>query len=107
MLSTNDSWWSPDRSPIHRYRHIPEFFADRHIAEQIQVEFFPPYASEVNPLEELWRNMKHVEMRNLVTHDMEEIHTEFHLALGRVRQNPRLIDSFFGYARLTRRATKS
>ncbi len=34
-------------------------------------------------------------MRNLVDLDLGELHLEPHLAIGRLRQKPRLIQSFF------------
>jgi hypothetical protein len=34
-------------------------------------------------------------MRNLVTHDLEELHEQFHLALDRLRQKPHMARSFF------------
>jgi hypothetical protein len=34
-------------------------------------------------------------MRNLVCLDLEELHLELHLAVGRLRKKPRLIRSFF------------
>ena len=42
-----------------------------------------------------WQHLKHVEMRNLVCLDVEELHLELHLAVGRLRQKPRVIRSFF------------
>ena len=49
----------------------------------------------MGPVEWLWRHLKEVEMRNLACGDLEELHLELHLALGRVRQKPRLSESFF------------
>jgi hypothetical protein len=40
-------------------------------------------------------------MRNLVCRDLEELHQEFHLAVGRLRQKPHLIQSFFAQAGLS------
>jgi len=37
--------------------------------------------------------------------DLEELHMEFHLAVGRVRQKHDLIDSFFEGAKLPLRRT--
>jgi transposase len=48
----------------------------------------------------VWQHLKHVEMRNLACLDLEELHLEFHLAIGRLRQKPRLIQSFFRAAGL-------
>ena len=46
-------------------------------------------------MEWLWRHLKEVELRNLSCLDLEQLHVEFHLALGRVRQKLRLMRSFF------------
>jgi hypothetical protein len=39
-------------------------------------------------------------MRNLVCHDLEELHEQFHLAVERLRQKPRMVRSFFAQAGL-------
>ena len=39
-------------------------------------------------------------MRNLVCLDLEELHMELYLAIGRVRQKPHLVRSFFAGAGL-------
>ena len=46
-------------------------------------------------MEGLWRHLKEVEMANLTCLDLEELHQEFHLALGRIRGKPRLFPTFF------------
>jgi len=47
-----------------------------------------------------WHHLKHVEMRNLVCRDLEELHEQFHLAVGRLRHKPHLVQSFFAQAGL-------
>jgi hypothetical protein len=65
------------------------------------VEVLPGYAPDLNPWDEGgWHHLKHVQMRNLVCHDLEELHQEFHLAVGRLRQRPQLVQSFFAQAGL-------
>jgi len=39
-------------------------------------------------------------MRNLVCPDLEELHLEFHLAIGRLRKKRHLVRSFFEAAGL-------
>ena len=39
-------------------------------------------------------------MRNLVCRDLEELHEQFHLAVGRLRQKSYLVRSFFAQAGL-------
>lgn len=89
-----------DNSPIHRRREVKEFLAAG-AARSIHIEPLPPYAPELNPVEWLWGQCKEVELRNLACLDLEELHMEFHLALGRIRQKARLTNSFFAGAGLT------
>jgi transposase len=88
-----------DGSPIHRRAEVSAFVAEARGA--IVVERLPSYAPDLNPVEWLWRHLKEVELRNLSCRDLEQLHLEFHLALGRVRQKPRLMRSFFEGAELT------
>ena len=88
-----------DGSPIHRRTTVQEFVADA--GGKIWIEALPGYAPDLNPWDEGgWNHLKHVEMRNLVCLDLEELHQEFHLAVGRLRQKPHLVQSFFAQAGL-------
>ncbi len=88
-----------DGSPIHRRAEVKEFVAGTR--GKITVEALPGYAPDLNPWDEGgWHHLKDVEMRNLVCRDLEELHQEFHLAIGRLRQKPRLVQSFFAQAGL-------
>jgi hypothetical protein len=49
----------------------------------------------------LWKHLKRDEMANLTCLDLEELHEEPHVALGRVRGKHRLFPSFFEGAGLT------
>jgi len=89
-----------DGSPIHRWGAVQEFLAAGG-AKRVQVEAMPGYAPDLSPLDQgCWHHLKHVEMRNLSCMDMEELHLEIHLAIGRLRQKPHLIQSFFAAAGL-------
>jgi transposase len=88
-----------DRSPIHRRAAVAEF-VEAVGADGLALEFLPAYAPDLNPVEWVWQHLKNVEMRNLVCVDLEELHEELHLALGRVRQKPRLPPAFFAGAGL-------
>jgi transposase len=101
-------WWAQegrpllaiwDHSPIHRRHEVQDFVRDFG-AEDLDLEWLPPYAPDLNPVEWLWKHLKQVELRNRACFDLEELHMEFHLAIGRVRQRPDLIDSFFEGAQL-------
>lgn len=88
-----------DGSPIHRRAEVSEFVAETR--GEIVVERLPSYAPDLNPVEWMWRHLKEVELRNLTCLDLEQLHLEFHLAIGRIRQKPRLMWSFFEGAELT------
>jgi transposase len=88
-----------DGSPIHRRAEVQEFVADTRGA--VWLEALPGYAPDLNPWDEGgWHHLKDVEMRNLVCRDLEELHQEFDLAVGRLRQKPHLVQSFFAQAGL-------
>jgi transposase len=88
-----------DGSPIHRRAAVTEFVAGTR--GKVWLEALPGYAPDLNPWDEGgWNHLKHVEMRNLVCLDLEELHEQFHLAVGRLRQKPHLIRSFFAQAGL-------
>ena len=88
-----------DGSPIHRRAEVKEFVASTR--GQVWLEALPGYAPDLNPWDEGgWHHLKDVEMRNLVCRDLEELHQEFHLAVGRLRQKPHLVRSFFAQAGL-------
>jgi transposase len=88
-----------DGSPIHRRAEVQEFVAGTR--GKVGVEALPGYAPDLNPWDEGgWHHLKNVELRNLVCLDLEELHQEFHLAVGRLRQKPHLVQSFFAQAGL-------
>ena len=89
-----------DGSPIHRRAEVKEFLGSK-AGRGVWVERLPGYAPDLNPWDEGgWDHLKHVEMRNLVCLDLEELHLELHLAIGRLRQKPHLIRLFFKAAGL-------
>jgi transposase len=82
-----------DRSPIHRRAEVLEFLAG--VGRAIHLELLPPYAPDLNPVEWLWKHLKRVALRNRTCLDLEELHMELHLALGRARRRVALVRSFF------------
>jgi transposase len=89
-----------DGSPIHRRAEVNEFVAEAR--RKLGVEVLPGYAPDLNPWDEGgWDHLKHVEMRDLVCRDLEELHEQLDLAVGRLRQKPHLVRAFFGQAGLS------
>src|SRR3954451_13530766 len=89
-----------DGSPIHRREEVSAFVSETR--GKVWLEALPGYAPDLNPWDEGgWHHLKNVEMGNLVCHDLEELHEQFHLAVGRLQQKPHLVRSFFAQAGLS------
>lgn len=87
-----------DGSPIHRRQLVQDFVTASR--GKLRLERLPAYAPDLNPVEGLWQHLKHVELRNVTAHDLEELHLEYHLAIGRIRSKQTLIHGFFKGASL-------
>src|SRR3954469_22624827 len=88
-----------DGSPIHRRAEVTEFVSQTR--GKVWLEALPGYAPDLNPWDEGgWHHLKSVGLRNRVCRDLEELHEEFHLAVGRLRNKPHLVRSFFAQAGL-------
>jgi transposase len=98
-----------DWSPIHRRAAVKDYVASLP-GRSIHVDFLPRYAPDLNPVEFAWGHLKETDLRNVISRDLEELHENFHLAVGRIRHRPHLLQSFFAAAGLsldlrTRRAS--
>jgi transposase len=88
-----------DGSPIHRRAEVKDFVSGTR--GKIRLEALPGYAPDLNPWDEGgWNHLKHVQVRNVVCHDLEELHEQFHPAIDRLRHRPQLVRSFFAQAGL-------
>jgi transposase len=88
-----------DGSPIHRRAAVKEFLSSG-AGRGVWVEALPAYAPDLNPVEWAWQHLKHVELPNVTCLDLEELHMQLHLAIGRLRQKPDIVRSFFAGAGL-------
>ena len=88
-----------DGSPIHRRAEVKEFVSGTR--GKVRLEALPGYAPDLNPWDEGgWNHLKHVQLRNVVSRDLEELHEQFHLAVNRLRHRPHVVRSFFAQAGL-------
>jgi transposase len=88
-----------DGSPIHRRAEVTEFVAGTR--GQVRVESLPGYAPDLNPWDAGgWHHLKNAELGNRSCLDLEELHLQFHLAIGRLRRKPHLTHAFFKAAGL-------
>ncbi len=65
---------------------------------RLRTHLLPPYAPDVNPQEQVWHQLKYVELRNVCPASPEELWAETRAAMERIRHRPDLVPSFFEYA---------
>lgn len=79
-----------DGAPIHRNQHVAAFLAAGGAA-RLHIAPLPGYAPDLMPVEGIWQHLKHVELRNVVCHNQQDLRQELRLAVARLRQKPAII----------------
>jgi len=87
-----------DRLPAHRSRLVAEFV--RCLEGEIEIEYLPAYAPELNPVEYLWGHWKHHELPNTCPRDLWQLSEGARRTLRRLRRRPTLITAFWKQASL-------
>jgi transposase len=87
-----------DGGSIHTSKVVQRFL-DEH-RDRLTTHFFPAYAPEVNPQEQVWHQLKYVEVRNVCPTSAAELIAETRAAMERIRQQPDLFPAFFDHAGL-------
>jgi transposase len=75
----------------------------RHLESQkswLEVERLPGYAPELNPVEQLWGNVKKSDLANLCARELWEVRRQLNAGMRRVRRK-RLAKSFLAHAGLS------
>ena len=85
-----------DRSPTHRSRVVAAYLAAH---PEIEVEWLPPYAPELNPEEYCHGNVKE-RMRNSAPASVEQMRQQVENGFSRLRRRPDLLLSFIRHAGL-------
>lgn len=80
-----------DRLPVHRARSVEDFLA-RH--PRLHTVLLPPYAPELNPVENLWAYLKQNPLANLAAHDAQHLAHIAQQQTRRLRHCPLLLRSF-------------
>jgi transposase len=88
-----------DRLPSHRSKLVQQFVTD--LGGWIHLEYLPPYAPELNPVEYIWAYWKHHELPNVCPKDFWELGEVARQTLRRMRRRPRLITAFWKQADLS------
>jgi transposase len=86
-----------DRLNAHRsaMRRLVERFGDR-----IKVEYLPPYAPELNPVEGVWCHTKHDDLANFVPDDIAHLDERMRQSINTTKSESGLLRSFFARAGL-------
>lgn len=87
-----------DGLPAHRSRQVRDYLAS--LDGRIHVEYLPPYAPELNPVEYIWAYWKQHELPNVCPKDFWNLTEQARRTLRKMRRRPRLITAFWKQASL-------
>lgn len=86
-----------DRYSVHR--KAARLFEQRG-ARWLHVEWLPPYAPDLNPVEAAWNHTKYSDLANFVPHDVDHLFEEVLDSLDDLASNAKLKRSCFRWAQL-------
>jgi transposase len=86
-----------DRLPAHRSA-ARQLLADS--SSWLQVEWLPPYAPDLDPVEQVWNQSKHWALANVIPEDIHELRSSLSRVLDTFRHEPHRLHSFFDAAHL-------
>ena len=72
-----------DNLPAHTSRKMRAW--TRQQRSWLVVEYLPPYAPDLNPVETLWTNLKHQELANLASDNLGEVVAAAHYGIQWIR----------------------
>ena len=79
-----------DRWAVHR-KAAKSLFGD----ERLWIEWLPPYAPDLNPVEHVWNHTKYGDLANYVPDDVLDLELELDWSIDQTRHRPELLRSFF------------
>ena len=86
-----------DRWPVHRWA---ERRLRRRFSRRIDIEWFPAYAPELNPVEQVWNHSKYSELANYIPDDVQALEKAVCKSIEHIRSQKTLLRSFFKKAGL-------
>jgi hypothetical protein len=86
-----------DSIKIHSAEPVNIFLA---LHPAIKVFFFPPYAPELNPVDNVWGYIKYNRLANFCPHDLVEFRKQVRKELFRIQKRPDLLESLFRHTGL-------
>lgn len=93
--------WAPrGKTPIqYSWDRHDRLLRDKHPG-WIDVEWFPAYAPELNPVEQIWNHSKYSDLANFIPQDIEALDKELANSIQNQSHNNLLILSHFKFAKL-------
>lgn len=86
-----------DRSSVHRA--AKHRLCESH-PQWFDFEWLPPYAPELDPVEECWNHAKYCDLANFIPHDIDHLEHAVAHSLNQQRHDQQLLRSYFDYAEL-------
>ena len=86
-----------DRGNMHKGDPIREL---QQRFPRLQLEWLPPYAPELNPIEQLWNHLKYAKLANFAAEDAQELNQVARKHLHRIKRSPSRLQSFLDAADL-------
>jgi transposase len=68
--------------------------------ERFWIEYLPPYAPDLNPVEHVWNHTKYGDLANYIPDDLLDLELELDWSIDQTRRRPELLRSFFHAAKL-------
>jgi transposase len=87
-----------DRLPAHRSA-ARQLLADD--SSWLHVEWLPPYAPDLDPVEDVWNQSKYSALANVIPEDIHDLRSALSDVLETFRHEPNRLHSFFDAAHLT------
>src|SRR3989442_621584 len=84
---------------VHKSRRMKEYVARQRA--WLTVERLPAYAPELNPIEQVWGNVKTRELANVCAPDLASLRRPLRCGFARIRQQPTLARAFLRHAGLS------
>jgi len=89
--------WVLDRWSVHR---AAASRLQKRFPHRFQVEWLPPYAPELNPVEQVWTRTKYGRLANYIPEDLSELRRSAHAALRQLGKQQVSLKSCFTHAKL-------
>jgi len=81
------------------HRSTAAYFESRH-PQWFTFEWLPPYAPELNPVEQCWNHTKYSDLANFIPNDLQHLRKAVNGSITRQSKDQERLRSFFAYCKL-------